>query len=94
MSVNDLNKRVVILNISLYGTADEKIAALDWLQSKHSWDAKRWIQGLLFDGDAKVRLRAAQYIADALFALFTRYASCLSDGKRRNRQNSTKRAVG
>ncbi len=64
MSIADLKQESGYFRTFLYGTADEKIAALDWLQSKHSWDAKRWIQGLLFDGDAEVRVRAAQYIAD------------------------------
>lgn len=64
MSVSDLKQESAYFQTFLYGTADEKIAALNWLQSKHSWDAKRWIQGLLFDGDASVRVRAARYIAD------------------------------
>lgn len=64
MSIADLRQESRYFRTFLYGTADEKIAALDWLQSKHSWDAKRWIQGLLYDGDAEVRVRAAQYIAD------------------------------
>lgn len=63
MSVDDLKQESSYYNVFLYGTPKEKIAALDWLQSKHSWDAKRWIQGLLFDGDKNVRVRAAQYIA-------------------------------
>ena len=64
MSYADLRQESGYFRTFLYGTAEEKIAALDWLQAKHSWDAKRWIQGLLFDGDAKVRVRAAKYIAD------------------------------
>ncbi len=64
MSVNDLKQERDYFQTFLYGAADEKIAAMDWLQSKSSWDAKRWIQGLLFDKNAKVRVRAAQYIAD------------------------------
>jgi len=64
MSIPDLRQESGYFRTFLYGTAEEKIAALDWLQSKHSWDAKRWLQGLLYDGDAKVRVRAAQYIAD------------------------------
>ncbi len=47
----------------LYGTAEEKIKALDWLQNHNSWSCKRWVQGLLYDKFAKVRARAAQYIA-------------------------------
>ncbi len=64
MSYADLRQESGYFRTFLYGTAEEQIAALDWLQAKHSWDAKRWIQGLLFDGDAKVRVRAAKYIAD------------------------------
>lgn len=64
MSIDDLKQESAYYQTFLYGTADKKIAALDWLQSKHSWDAKRWIQGLLFDGNASVRVRAAKYIAD------------------------------
>ena len=48
----------------LYGTPEEKVAALDWLQSCRSWDAKRWVQGLLFDGSPIVRIRAAKFIAE------------------------------
>lgn len=64
MSIDDLKQESTYYQTFLYGTADEKIAALNWLQSNHSWDAKRWIQGLLFDGNASVRVRAAKYIAD------------------------------
>ena len=64
MTIEDLKQESTYFQTFLYGNAEEKIAALDWLQSKHSWDAKRWIQGLLFDGDASVRVRAARYIAD------------------------------
>lgn len=51
----------------LYGSADEKIEALNWLESNVSWDAKRWVQGLLFDSSAAVRARAAEYIANSEF---------------------------
>jgi len=64
MSIPDLRQESRYFRTFLYGAPDEKIAALDWLQSKHSWDAKRWLQGLLFDGDPQVRVRAAQYVAD------------------------------
>ena len=75
MSVSDLKQESAYYQTFLYGTPEEKIAALDWLQSKHSWSAKRWVQGLLFDADPKVRVRAAQYIAD------THYLHYLSDLK-------------
>ena len=48
----------------LHGTGKAKIDALDWLENHHSWDAKRWIQGLLYDSAPEVRIRAAAYIAD------------------------------
>ena len=64
MSIADLKQESSYFRTFLYGTTEEKIAALNWLQNKHSWDAKRWIQGLLFDGDVNVRVRTAQYIAD------------------------------
>ncbi|MDD2278755.1 MAG: BPL-N domain-containing protein [Bacteroidales bacterium] len=54
----------------LYGTAEEKIEALDWLESNVSWDAKRWVQGLLFDSSAEVRARAAQYITNSEFTYY------------------------
>lgn len=62
-----LKKESDIYNILLYGTAEEKIKALDWLETHISWDAKRWIQGLLYDKDASVRARAALYIAQSEF---------------------------
>ncbi len=64
MSIDDLRKESSLFKVFLYGTAEEKIEALDWLQDHHSWDAKRWIQGLLYDKDASVRVRASKYIAD------------------------------
>ncbi len=67
MSVADLKQESGYYNTFLYGSADEKIAAMDWLQAHHSWDAKRWLQGLLFDGDASVRVRAARYIAETQY---------------------------
>ena len=51
----------------LYGTSDEKIAALDWLEANVSWDAKRLVQGLVFDSSPAVRARAAEYIANSEF---------------------------
>ncbi len=49
----------------LYGSAEEKVEALSWLESNLSWDAKRWVQGLLFDSSPAVRGRAAEYIANS-----------------------------
>ena len=54
----------------LYGSPEEKIEALDWLESKMSAAAKRWIQGLLYDSSAIVRARAAKYIANSEFTYY------------------------
>lgn len=54
----------------LYGTAEEKIEALNWLEANLSWDAKRLVQGLLFDSSAAVRARTAQYIANTEFTYY------------------------
>lgn len=54
----------------LYGTDEEKIEALDWLENNLSWSAKRWVQGLLFDSSASVRARAAEYIANSGFTYY------------------------
>lgn len=67
MSVADLRYESSCFRTFLYGSPEEKIAALDWLYQHQSWDAKRWVQGLLFDGSPEVRLRAAQYIADIAY---------------------------
>lgn len=64
MTKADLKKEKAYYETFLYGTPEEKVAALDWLQSCRSWDAKRWVQGLLFDGSPIVRIRAAKFIAE------------------------------
>ncbi len=51
----------------LYGSPEEKIEALNWLESNISWDAKRWVQGLIFDANAGVRARATEYISNSEF---------------------------
>ena len=48
----------------------EKLQALQWLKEHSSWDAKRWVQGLLFDDSPLVRAAAAQYIADAHYLTY------------------------
>lgn len=75
MSIADLKQESDYFQTFLYGSAEEKIAGLDWLQAHHSWSAKRWIQGLLFDASPEVRVRAAKYIAD------THYLHYLPDMK-------------
>ena len=73
MTKDDLRKERGYYNTFLYGSPKEKIAALDWLQNCRSWDAKRWVQGLLFDNSPAVRERAARFIAE------TDYLPFLSD---------------
>ena len=53
--------------IFLYGSADKKVEALNWLESNISWEAKRLVQGLLFDSSAVVRAKAAEYISNSEF---------------------------
>lgn len=64
MSKDDLLQESKYFKTFLYGSYQEKIDALDWLEAHFSWDAKRWIQGLLFDQDPQVRARAAKYVAN------------------------------
>ena len=73
MTKDDLRKERGYYRTFLYGSPKEKIAALDWLQDCRSWDAKRWVQGLLFDNSPAVRERAARFIAE------TDYLPFLSD---------------
>ena len=73
MTKADLKKERGYYNTFLYGSPKEKIATLDWLQNCRSWDAKRWVQGLLFDNSPAVRERAARFIAE------TDYLPFLSD---------------
>jgi glutamine amidotransferase-like uncharacterized protein len=72
MSVADLKTEADYFKKLVYGTETEKIEALDWLRAHQSWDAKRWIQGVLFDGNPKVRAAAAKYIADIHYFTFVK----------------------
>lgn len=65
MSLEDLTREAACFNTLLYGTVEEKCATLDWLKAHSSWDAKRWVQGLLFDAAPSVRVAAAAYVADS-----------------------------
>ena len=71
----------------LYGTAQEKIEALDWLEENVSWDAKRWVQGLVFDSSSGVRARAAEYIANSEF---THYLPDLKAALKNEKDENTK----
>lgn len=70
MSTDDLKVESDCFKKLVYGTDDEKLKALDWLKQHHSWDAKRWIQGALFDASPAVRAAAAEYIADIHYLTF------------------------
>lgn len=74
----------------LYGTPEEKIAALDWLESNVSWDAKRLVQGLVFDSSATVRARAAEYIANSEF---THYLPDLKAALKNETDENTKETL-
>ena len=65
-----LKRESACFPIFLYGSAEDKVEALNWLESNVSWDAKRWVQGLLFDSSAAVRTRAAEYIANSEFTYY------------------------
>ena len=62
MSIDDLRYESQCFQTFLYGTAQEKVAALGWLEEHYSWDCKTWLQGLLYDASPQVRARAAEYI--------------------------------
>ena len=64
MSVDDLRYESQCFQTFLYGTAQEKVAALGWLEDHYSWDCKTWLQGLLYDASPQVRARAAKYIGE------------------------------
>lgn len=64
MSLGDLQKESACFQTLLRDSSEQKIAALDWLEAHHSWEAKRWVQGLLYDASSAVRIRAAEYVAN------------------------------
>ncbi|MBR1469411.1 MAG: biofilm PGA synthesis protein PgaB [Prevotella sp.] len=70
MTVADLKTEADCFKKLVYGSENEKIEALEWLKAHQSWDAKRWIQGALFDESAEVRAAAAEYIADIHYFTF------------------------
>lgn len=74
----------------LYGAADEKIEALDWLEEKASWSAKRWVQGLIYDSSPAVRARAAEYIANAEY---THYLPDLKAALKSEKNENTKETI-
>lgn len=70
MTPADLTRESQCFQTLLQGSSPEKIAALDWLEAHHSWDAKRWIQGVLYDASPAVRIRAARYVAHTHYLPF------------------------
>lgn len=70
MTPADLTRESSCFQTLLHGSSQEKIAALDWLEAHHSWDAKRWIQGMLYDASPSVRIRAARYVAHTHYLPF------------------------
>lgn len=72
MTIEMLRRESAQFKTFLYGSAEEKVEALAWSRSAVSWDAKRWVQGLLYDGDPRVRAAAAEYVA---WMGYTRYLS-------------------
>ncbi|HOT88861.1 MAG TPA: biofilm PGA synthesis protein PgaB [Bacteroidales bacterium] len=62
-----LKKEASLYSVLLYGKEAEKKEALNYLQSTISWDAKRWVQGLLYDSSANIRVLAAEYISNSEF---------------------------
>lgn len=64
MSKDRLSKEEKFVPVFTKGNSTQKIEALDWMQSVNSWEAKRYIQSMLYDADAAVRLRAAKYVSE------------------------------
>lgn len=54
----------------LYGGDVEQVLALDWLMQNNSWDAKRWIQGLLFDKRKDMRYSVANWLGWSLYRMY------------------------
>lgn len=67
MSTTKLKEEATHLRALIYGTTQEKIDALGWLESHQSWDAKRRIQGSLYDQAPEVRIKAATYVANSQY---------------------------
>lgn len=54
----------------LYGSTEAQLKALDWLMQHNSWDAKRWIQGLIFDKRPEIRLAVANWLGWSLYRMY------------------------
>lgn len=64
MTKEDLTKEENYTRKFIKGSSADKLEALQWMQQKNSWEAKRYIQSMLYDADPEVRVRAAQYISE------------------------------
>jgi len=53
-----------LLKTLLYGSSEDKIAAIERLVAIRTWQGRLWIPGLLRDGDAEVRLAAARALVE------------------------------
>lgn len=58
------NEESMMFNDLIYGSAREKIKAIERLVEIHSWSARYRIPGLLRDADQNVRLAAAKALVD------------------------------
>ena len=94
MTLDDIAREAACFKTLLTGTAAEKCAALDWLKAHSSWDAKRWVQGLLFDADPSVRVAAAAYIADIHYLILERCRDALPHGNRTRSARSHRQQPG
>ena len=86
-NVDMLKRESAYFRTFLYGTPEEKIEALNWLEETAAWDAKRLVQGLVFDSSAIVRARAAEYIANSEF---THYLPDLKAAYKNEKDQNTK----
>lgn len=57
-------------DVFLYHETSEKVEALQWLMSNNSWDAKRWIQGLIFYTEPELREASAEWIGWAMYRTY------------------------
>ena len=91
MTKDDLKTETAAFKKLVYGTVDEKLATLAWLKAHHSWDAKRWVQGMLFDDSPMVRAAAAEYIADIHYIT---YINDVRAAWQNEKDNEAKQRIG
>lgn len=64
LTKEDLEKESSLYYTFVYGTTEEKLEGVEWMKEHPSWSMKKWVESLLFDKDAKVRVAAAEFIAE------------------------------